>query len=226
MCIRDRGYFGLADNLAPAARAAFDVIGAADSVVIDPHKHGLQPYGCGAVLFRDPSVGRFYRHDSPYTYFSSAELHLGEISLECSRAGAAAVALWATQRLLPPVPGGEFAGRLATSRAAALALHGRLAADPRVLAGLVPELDIVVWTPRAAGVAAASARSRRIFEEAARRDLHLALAELPPDLVDPAGELVRDRPTLTCLRSVLMKPEHLAWLPALWERLSAATDAT
>jgi glutamate/tyrosine decarboxylase-like PLP-dependent enzyme len=220
------GYFGLADNLAPAARAAFDVIGAADSVVIDPHKHGLQPYGCGAVLFRDPSVGRFYRHDSPYTYFSSAELHLGEISLECSRAGAAAVALWATQRLLPPVPGGEFAGRLATSRAAALALHGRLAADPRVLAGLVPELDIVVWTPRAAGVAAASARSRRIFEEAARRDLHLALAELPPDLVDPAGELVRDRPTLTCLRSVLMKPEHLAWLPALWERLSAATDAT
>ncbi|MBK6420905.1 MAG: aminotransferase class V-fold PLP-dependent enzyme [Gemmatimonadetes bacterium] len=220
------GYFGLADNLAPAARAAFDVIGAADSVVIDPHKHGLQPYGCGAVLFRDPSVGRFYRHDSPYTYFSSAELHLGEISLECSRAGAAAVALWATQRLLPPVPGGEFAGRLATSRAAALALHGRLAADPRVLAGLVPELDIVVWTPRAAGVAAASARSRRIFEEAARRDLYLALAELPPDLVDPAGELVRDRPTLTCLRSVLMKPEHLAWLPALWERLSAATDAT
>ena len=27
------------------------------SIVIDPHKHGLQPYGCGCVLFRDPSVG-------------------------------------------------------------------------------------------------------------------------------------------------------------------------
>ena len=38
-----------------------------DSVVVDPHKHGLQPYGCGAVLFRDPTVGRFYSHDSPYT---------------------------------------------------------------------------------------------------------------------------------------------------------------
>ena len=42
----------------------------ADSVVVDPHKHGLQPYGCGAVLFRDPSVAAFYRHDSPYTYFT------------------------------------------------------------------------------------------------------------------------------------------------------------
>ena len=46
-------------------------------------------------------MGRFYKHDSPFTYFSSKELHLGEISLECSRAGASAVALWATQRLLP-----------------------------------------------------------------------------------------------------------------------------
>jgi len=51
-------------------------------------KHGLQPYGCGCVLFRDPNVGSLYKHDSPYTYFSSAELHLGEISLECSRPGA------------------------------------------------------------------------------------------------------------------------------------------
>jgi len=68
----------------------------ANSIVIDPHKHGLQPYGCGCVLFKDPEVGRFYKHDSPYTYFTSDDLHLGEISLECSRAGAAAVALWAT----------------------------------------------------------------------------------------------------------------------------------
>ena len=104
------GYFGLiAEALDEPARRAYAAIGQADSIVIDPHKHGLQPYGCGCVLFRDPAVGRFYKHDSPYTYFTSKELHLGEISLECSRAGAAAVALWATQRLLPLVPGGEFA---------------------------------------------------------------------------------------------------------------------
>ena len=55
------GYFTLADNLAPEARAHYDRISEADSIVIDPHKHGLQPYGCGCVLFRDPTVGRFYR---------------------------------------------------------------------------------------------------------------------------------------------------------------------
>ena len=104
------GYFKLIeDALDEPARRAYAAIGQADSIVIDPHKHGLQPYGCGCVLFRDPGVGRFYKHDSPYTYFTSKELHLGEISLECSRAGAAAVALWATQRLLPLKPGGEFA---------------------------------------------------------------------------------------------------------------------
>ena len=73
-------------------------------MVVDPHKHGLQPYGCGAVLFRDPSVGRLYKHDSPYTYFTSDELHLGEISLECSRAGASAAALWLTLRSLDLAP--------------------------------------------------------------------------------------------------------------------------
>ena len=104
------GYFRLIpEALDEPARRAFAAIGEADSIVIDPHKHGLQPYGCGCVLFRDPAVGRFYKHDSPYTYFTSKQLHLGEISLECSRAGAAAVALWATQQLLPLTPGGEFA---------------------------------------------------------------------------------------------------------------------
>ena len=123
------GYYVLADNLAPPARAAFDRLADVDSIVIDPHKHGLQPYGCGCVLFRDPAVGTHYRHDSPYTYFSSNELHLGEISLECSRPGAAAVALWATQKLFPLVRGGEFAGQLHDCRAAALEFHGHLAKD-------------------------------------------------------------------------------------------------
>src|SRR5713101_3690966 len=103
------GYFVLAENLVSETERAFGRIGEVDSLVIDPHKHGLQPYGCGCVLFRDPDVGRLYKHDSPYTYFSSAQLHLGEISLECSRPGAAAAALWATQRLLPLKKGGEFA---------------------------------------------------------------------------------------------------------------------
>jgi tyrosine decarboxylase/aspartate 1-decarboxylase len=96
------GYFGLASEIDDATRQAIEALHEVDSIVIDPHKHGLQPYGCGCILFRDPSVGRFYQHDSPYTYFSSGDLHLGEITLECSRPGASAVALWATHRTRVP----------------------------------------------------------------------------------------------------------------------------
>ena len=218
------GYFGLVSNLGPPARGAFDRIGEADSIVVDPHKHGLQPYGCGCVLFRDPSVGKLYQHDSPYTYFSSTELHLGEISLECSRPGAAAVALWATHRMFPPAAGGAFAARLERSRRAALDLHRAIAADARFHAALVPELDIVVWAPRAATFRESSDLARRTFEEAARRDLHLALAELPASFV------VSDVPPdsserMTCLRSVLMKPEHLEWVPRIREILDEASRA-
>jgi len=219
------GYFGLAANLAAETRRAYERLREVDSIVIDPHKHGLQPYGCGCVLFRDPSVGRFYQHDSPYTYFSSTELHLGEISLECSRPGAAAVALWATQRLLPLVADGEFARGLAACRKAALALYERVKGDRRFVTAAPPELDILVWAPRAARVSEASARARRLFEAAAHRHLHLALAELPVEFFD-LGRMDQDRPTLTCLRSVLMKPEHREWADRIWALLDEATTAS
>ncbi len=217
------GYFGLASNLGAAARAAFDALSEADSIVIDPHKHGLQPYGCGCVLFRDPRTGVLYKHDSPYTYFSSHELHLGEISLECSRAGASAVALWATQRLLPLTPGGEFAAGLTASRRAALELARRLGDDSRFVVPFEPELDIVVWAPRAGSADQVSSESRRIFDEAAMRDLHLALIQLPTAFFDEAWpELLGTGDSLLCLRSVLMKPEHEGWIDGIMERLSAA----
>jgi len=217
------GYFGLAGNLAAPARQAFDRIGEADSIVIDPHKHGLQPYGCGCVLFRDPGTGRLYKHDSPYTYFSSAELHLGEISLECSRPGAAAAALWATQKLLPLVKGGEFAAGLSRSREAALLFHEKVAADARFVPAFAPELDIVVLIPRADFVSEASGLSRKIFDAAAQSGLHLAMAEMPFHFwAANAGGMKRDRETVTCLRSVLMKPEHLDWVEGIWEVLSSA----
>ena len=214
------GYFTLAANLAPETRAAFDLLGEADSVVIDPHKHGLQPYGCGAVLFRDPAVGKLYRHDSPYTYFTSSELHLGEISLECSRPGAAAAALWATQRLLPLTREGEFAQGLAACRRAALRLYGKLRHDPAVFAPFEPQLDIVVWAPRGATTTEVSRRSREVFELAAGNGLHLAVAHLPVAFF--AGkypELQVEQERMACLRSVLMKPEHEAWVDRMFEIL-------
>jgi glutamate/tyrosine decarboxylase-like PLP-dependent enzyme len=218
------GYFCLVGNLSPKARRSFERLRDADSIVIDPHKHGLQPYGCGCVLFRDPSVGRLYKHDSPYTYFTSGELHLGEISLECSRPGAAACALWATQELLPLVKGGTFAKGLEKSRKAALALYEKLRLDPRFLVPFAPELDILVWMAKSPAVSASSEAARSIFDRAAAADLHLALAELPVDFFDISGSGIdRDRETVTCLRSVLMKPEHIDWVGTIWERLDRAT---
>ena len=223
------GYFRLiAGHLDEPARNAYRLMDQADSIVVDPHKHGLQPYGCGCILFRDPAVGRFYKHDSPYTYFTSNALHLGEISLECSRAGAAAVALWATQRLLPLVPNGEFATGLARGHSAALELDRRLRADSRFVpfAAGPPQLDIVVWQVLADSVSQSAERAQKIFDHAAEVNLHLALVQLPTAVfaqsIDQHLSTAEDK-TVTSLRSVLMKPEHDQWLDSIWERLSLAT---
>jgi tyrosine decarboxylase/aspartate 1-decarboxylase len=219
------GYFALAENLGENAGRAFARIGEADSIVLDPHKHGLQPYGCGCVLFRDPAVGRLYKHDSPYTYFSSAELHLGEISLECSRPGAAAAALWATQKLLPLTKKEEFARGLERGTKAARILFEKLRTDARFMTAFAPELDIVVFAPRAASVSEASRLTRLIFQAAARRQLHLAVAELPvPFWEENLGPMKPDRERITCLRSVLMKPEHIDWIESIWELLSLSIE--
>jgi glutamate/tyrosine decarboxylase-like PLP-dependent enzyme len=222
------GYFGLAAGLEAAARSAFDALASMDvaSIVIDPHKHGLQPYGCGAVLFRDPSVGRFYFHDSPYTYFTSNELHLGEISLECSRPGASAAALWATQRLLPLVPGGAFAGELTAAHANARIFADRLRSDGRWIVPFAPDLDIVVWASGGSALraSAVSDRSRSLFRAARARDLHLALATLPvawfPEIEDDG------QGSVTVLRSCLMRSEHGAWFDRIFSLLDEAYAAT
>lgn len=217
------GYFLLAANLEATTRASFDAMRDVDSIVIDPHKHGLQPYGCGCVLYRDPSVGRFYQHDSPYTYFTSKELHLGEISLECSRPGASAVALWTTMRMLPLVRGGEFARGLEAGREAALAFYAALRADNRVAPLFAPELDIVVWVMRARTASEASVRARAVFDAAATRDLHLALATFPRAMVEPCGAVERwDANEIVCLRACVMKPEHREWMPEIVARLQAS----
>jgi glutamate/tyrosine decarboxylase-like PLP-dependent enzyme len=217
------GYFILADNLDAETQAAYACLRDVDSIVIDPHKHGLQPYGCGCVLFRDPTVGRFYKHDSPYTYFSSAELHLGEISLECSRPGASAVALWATQRMLPLVKGGAFAAGLSNGRSAALTLYRKIAADTRFRIFLAPELDIVVWAGAGSRASSISARSEAVFHMATKAGLHLATFRYPSDMLKARWpEVVFDQPEVTCLRSCLMKPEHLTWIDRLWAILDQA----
>ncbi len=195
-------------------------IAACDSVVVDPHKHGLQPYGCGAVLFRDPSVGRFYRHDSPYTYFTSDELHLGEISLECSRPGAAAGALWLTLRVLPLAADEGLGPVLAAGVRAARHWAVLIERSEELALYLQPELDILTWFPRPpAAPGGTGQRTTAAVDAASARLLHTAMADPHPvylstlrveseTLTRRHPEIAADTPNARILRSVLMKPEH------------------
>jgi hypothetical protein len=123
--------------------------------------------------------------------------------------------------LLPLVRGGEFARGLERSRKAALEFYRKLSSDSKFVTAFEPELDIVIFVPQEKSVSAASAKSRKIFETAASHGLHLALAELPVKFWRANwGRVVRDGETVTCLRSVLMKPEHLDWVERIWDLLN------
>jgi glutamate/tyrosine decarboxylase-like PLP-dependent enzyme len=208
--------------------APFTAIGQCDSVVVDPHKHGLQPYGCGAVLFADPAVARFYDHDSPYTYFTADGGHLGEISLECSRSGAAAAALWLTLQVFPLTPDGL--GRLLRpGRQAALRWAQLLAESPLLAAYQQPDLDIVTYLARKT--------SAREVDRCSAAILTAGMADRPDEAVylatyttDPAALAARghriapDTQQVRILRSVLMKPESLAWADRLFARIEGLAN--
>ena len=151
-------------------------------------------------------------------------MHLGEISLECSRAGSSAVALWATQRLLPLIPGGEFAGYLSKSRTAALTLFEKLQNDSRFIVAFPPELDIVVWVVKSQSASKSSRLAKEIFKVAEQENLYLALTNLPKQLfLESSEDIDWDQDSITCLRSCLMKPEHLDWIDRIWQTLDAVT---
>jgi glutamate/tyrosine decarboxylase-like PLP-dependent enzyme len=217
------GFFALlADGADPGVeREPFAAIAGADSIVVDPHKHGLQPYGCGCVLFADPGVGRLYAHDSPYTYFTSGDLHLGEISLECSRAGAAAAALWTTLRALPLSRDG-LGRHLAAARHAGQQLAGELAADERVAVVVDPQLDIVCALPAGVSAARASAAAERAFDTLAAAGWHVAKLRLDTAwLRRRHPQIEPDAATTTALRFCLLKAEHE---PVATELAAAVSD--
>src|ERR687887_108746 len=174
--------------------------------------------GLGAVDPIDQAVGRLYRHDSPYTYFTSDELHLGEISLECSRAGAAAGALWLTLRVLP-LRGEEGLGPLlAAGLRAARSWAELLEASPRLCLLQPPELDIVAFWPRRASCQAVDAASAAVLRAAMGDEapVYLSTLRLAAGRLRAADpELAADAEAARVLRSVLMKPEHEGYVETL-----------
>jgi glutamate/tyrosine decarboxylase-like PLP-dependent enzyme len=212
------------ETLGQGAASAFRAVAQTDSVVVDPHKHGLQPYGCGSVIFRDPAVGRFYKHDSPFTYFTSGDLHLGEISLECSRAGAAAAALWATLKCFPLESETGLGAILRKTRKAALEWTRLIESSDELRLILQPSLDIINFYAITKGLKASeiSALTQRVFEALmndAAHPIYLAKFNAKPNLLAKHPDLIWDAPLMTVFRSVLMRPEQLEYAPVLHERV-------
>jgi glutamate/tyrosine decarboxylase-like PLP-dependent enzyme len=230
----DGAYGGFFTLLAGGPRplvepAPYAAIAQCDSVVVDPHKHGLQPYGCGAVLFADPAVGRVYKHESSYTYFTSADLHLGEITLECSRAGAAAAGLWLTLQALPLAADEGLGPILAAGRRAALEWAGRLRGSDVLELHVDPELDILTYLPRAGSLSQVDAATHAVLEagmDDSDDPVFLSVVRLGRDaLLAHHPGLEPDADGARVLRSVLMKPEHEHAVDWLHERVEALARA-
>jgi glutamate/tyrosine decarboxylase-like PLP-dependent enzyme len=222
------GFFKLIENHLDAEGARhYAAIAQSDSVVVDPHKHGLQPYGCGAVFFRDIKIGRFYKHDSPYTYFASDELHFGEIQLECSRAGASAAALWATLKVFPLTEAG-LGQVLLAGRKAAMEWHSLLEGSEVLAPYQKPELDIVAYLPRVTSMSELDRISHELFLRSAsgerEKQIHVATYVVKPDALSARGfTLGEDAEQARIMRSVLMKPEQEHWVGGLHSQLEAIT---
>ncbi|MEX2463223.1 MAG: aminotransferase class I/II-fold pyridoxal phosphate-dependent enzyme, partial [Balneolaceae bacterium] len=188
-----------------SSKVDWDSLHECDSIVIDPHKHGLQPYGCGSVLYKDPAVGTFFKHDSPYTYFTSDELHLGEISLECSRAGASAAALWATLQLLPLTEDG-LGSILHRCKTAAEEFSGLINNHPDWSIYLPPQLDIVGYfkIPATKNISELNLINKEIFQKGMsdkKNGFHLSLFSIPADqFIKKFPDFNPDMPTATILR--------------------------
>jgi glutamate/tyrosine decarboxylase-like PLP-dependent enzyme len=214
------GFFALVpDELDADAARHYAAIAQSDSIVVDPHKHGLQPYGCGAVLFNSQDIITYYKHDSPYTYFASTDRHFGEIQLECSRAGASAAALWATLKMFPLTRGG-LGEIVAPGRRAAKLWHDLVSKSDVLQPYQVPELDIFAYLPRVESMSQLDRVSHAIFEMAADtarpQQTHLATYVVSAkQLADRGIHLIDDAASARIMRSVLMKPEHEALVPEM-----------
>jgi len=223
------GYFALLPRSPfPTSRlvdpAPWTALAAADSVVVDPHKHGLQPYGCGSVVYRDASAREFLTdYNSPYLDFESPRVALGQASLECSRAGAATAALWATTRLFPLEPGGRFVEALAASRRAALRWTARVESSAVFRSYQPPDLDIVTYFDgRLRRTSTISAASDRLLVRGrdAENPVHVTQLTVPASQFHTRHpDVLVDSDHVRLLRSVLIKPTHEAWVDRLVTRL-------
>ena len=220
------GFFKLLSRRDPplVAPEPFEALSRADSITLDPHTHGLQPYGSGCIIHRHPSVLRHYDHVSPYTYLQEDGLNLGKIQFECSRPGAAAAALWATLQLVPLQAEDGLGEILAAARRSARMWYLALDKSHCLKPVVRPHTDVVSFVPWPDSLDSVSASelsewTDALFRRAGRRPeepVYVTTYDVPVDklsLVD--GTIRADQSTVTVIRACCMKPEHEDWWPEL-----------
>ena len=168
-------------------------------------------------------------HERRAGHFTSDELHLGEISLECSRAGAAAGALWCTLRALPIKPDEGLGPVLKACLRAARRWADQVSSRDTLNLVAQPETDIVAYypTPRTASISAIDEASNQLFQAAmhdSEEPIFTSLYRVPAETLTSINpELEKDQSEVAVLRSVLMKPEHEDYARTLVDRLHTVT---
>lgn len=117
------------------------LISEADSITIDPHKHGAISYGAGAVLYKNEELKKVVLNTAPYTYHQVDKPNIGMFSLEGSRPGAMAAACYLTYKVMPPNISG-IGLLVSNTLAASKKFYGLIEASGKLNNLNIPDLDI------------------------------------------------------------------------------------
>jgi glutamate/tyrosine decarboxylase-like PLP-dependent enzyme len=181
----------------------------ADSITIDPHKHGLVSYGAGCVIYRDERLRDVILNTAPYTYHKTDKPNLGMFSLEGSRPGASAAACWLTHKVIPLNSAG-FGAIISECIRTAATFYERLSESSALIGLSRPDLDICCFFHRGDGKSLKSMN-------AATLNIYRELSIENPKAPFILSKFVIDRSTARrMLPSVEIDDEHFTTLRAVF----------
>ena len=187
------------------------VMARADSITIDPHKHGLVAYGAGSVLYRDERLRQVILNTAPYTYHVTEKPNIGMFTLEGSRPGASAAAVWLTHRVIPLHHRGfgEIVGR---SIQTAREVYRAFGDFQHLFPVCEPDLDLFCFYRGGAQVRSVAAINRATLE--IYRNLSVEHVKWPPFIL---SKFIIDRGTAAkILPEVRLDEDHLVTMRAVF----------
>lgn len=225
--------------LRDSARLALAAVRRANSVTLDPHKLGYVPYACGAYIVRDKTNYSNSSFAAPYIDREAAN-DRWMMTLEGSRSGAGAAAVWLTGKTMTFGPerfGAMMAGTIESRRFFTAALT---ASEPRARALRPADSNILCFSLAEAGekLSESNARTAKVFagfadDPAFSVSKTVLSAENYGELINAhtagyGGQV--DTPSLVLLRCVFMNPFwrnekiRAALMPKFLARLQVHTN--